>query len=205
MLTEDLADVTAKQPGVASEWLLIMPIFDTDYFTITTGTITPVAATTTVRGAASFNASYFTVTAGAVTPKTASITETKAGTDAVKIVTSAGLMGSFHYTTAKTADYTVATADLYGNQTFINTGAGAEVNFTMPAAVVGMRCRFVVTVAQYLKVTADGTETFRYAASTGAAGGYVRSNTIGTTWECICAATGLWTIVNLINLLNYDE
>ena len=75
MLTEDLADVTAKQPGVASEWLLIMPIFDTDYFTITTGTVVSNTATTTQEGVSELATSAETIT----------------GTDAARTVTPAGV------------------------------------------------------------------------------------------------------------------
>ena len=95
-------------------------------------------------------------------------------------------------------------ADLAGSITHTNTGAAAEVNFTLPAGVEGYTAAFAVTAAQYLRVTADGTETFRYLGSTSAAGGYIRSNVAGTGWT-LKFLSGEWVISGLTGMLQYDE
>ena len=115
-----------------------------------------------------------------------------------------GISSSSRSVTTKTGDYGVVAGELTGFVTFVNTGAGAEVNFTLPAGASGYQVDFTVTTAQYLRVTADGTETFRYLGSTSAAGGYIRSNVVGTIWT-IRFTGGEWVIGPLTGTLLYDE
>jgi hypothetical protein len=133
-----------------------------------------------------------------------------------KVVTASGVQTStdqrtyayipvFYYATPKTGDYTLVATDLYGNQIFANTGASGAINFTLPAAVIGMKARFRITVAQYLKNTANGTDTFRYGSVSSAAGGYIRDNTIGSGWDIECVTTGEWVITLLGGAIKYDE
>jgi hypothetical protein len=124
-------------------------------------------------------------------------------------------------TVAKTSGYVVTASDLrsiqltknnaggdesltlLSNVSLTNTGASAEVECTLPAGVEGYSKPFRVTEEQYLKVTADGTETFRYGNQQSAAGGYIRSNVVGTCWT-IEFLNGEWLITALEGQLNYD-
>jgi len=106
--------------------------------------------------------------------------------------------------TAKTENYVVLAADLKGNIVFTNTGGSGEINFTLPAGAANYRVSFLVTVAQYLKVTANGAEKFRWKTTQGAAGGYIRANAIGTHFEILWSGTE-WVIINLTSDLLYDE
>lgn len=80
---------------------------------------------------------------------------------------------------AKTADYTLAAADLYGTKVFTNDAAAGAINFTWPTLVAGQAAEFYVSDAQYLKITAPTGKSFRHGADTGAAAGYIRCNTVG--------------------------
>lgn len=106
--------------------------------------------------------------------------------------------------TAKTGDGAIATSELTGNTVITNTGAAGAINLTLPAGAADYSISFIVTVAQYLRVTANGTEKFRYYSTQGAAGGYIRDNVIGTAWRIIWTGSD-WAIVNLVGTLKYDE
>jgi len=109
-----------------------------------------------------------------------------------------------HQLTAKTANYSVLAADLIGVYTFTNKGAAGEINFSLPAGAANYKVNFYVAAAQYLKVTADGSEKFRYQGTQGAAGGYVRSNVVGTFFTIFWSGDD-WVICSLEGELNYDE
>jgi len=104
---------------------------------------------------------------------------------------------------AKTADATLTAAELLGATIFTNTGASGAVNLTLPAGSSGHRFMGIVTVAQYLRFTADGTEKFRYRANQSAAGGYIRTNVVGNI------ISGYWTGsewgLSLVGAILYDE
>jgi len=112
--------------------------------------------------------------------------------------------GGSYSLTAKTSDYTIQPSDLTGLKTFTNTGATGEVNFTLPAGAVNYKCNFVITENQYLKVTANGTDKFRYLGVYSEEGGYIRNNIIGTSFIIIWSGTE-WIIINLEGSLYYDE
>jgi len=106
--------------------------------------------------------------------------------------------------TAWTSDDTLSATEMAGNVVATNTGAGAAVNLTLPAGSADKGIRVIVTVAQYLRITADGTDKFRYGATEGAAGGYIRSNVIGTSFLLVWTGSN-WNIMDLVGTLNYDE
>jgi len=174
-------------------------------------------ATVTNKGVASFPTAQFTASSGAVTIRSASTTqagvretataaEARGGSAIDKFTTPANLGDScFPRVLAKTAAHTVAAVELIGNVIFTNKSAGVEVNFTLIAALVGMSATYEVRTAQYLKCTAAGAETIEYNGSSGAAGGYVRSNVAGTSWKLECREAGTWTLCNIIGLIRYDE
>jgi len=112
--------------------------------------------------------------------------------------------GSDHTLAVKTADYNITPSDLDGSKTFTNTGATEEINFSLPVGAVNYKCNFLITENQYLKVTANGTETFRYLGNISAEGGYIRNNVIGTTWTITWSGSE-WIITNLEGSLYYDE
>lgn len=137
-LASDLADITAKEPSVDSEWL-------------------------------------------SISSGSKALTKTQAA-----------------------SPYTVTAGDLVGNSVFCNTGATGETEFSLPAGVDGYSFRFCVTAAQYLKITANGSEKLRFSITQGAAGGYIRSNTVGRTGEIIWMG-GEWVIFYLNGGCNMDE
>lgn len=105
---------------------------------------------------------------------------------------------------AKTGNYALTTADLYGNTTFTNDGATGEINFTWPALSAGQKAKFIVVDANYLKITAPAGKKFRYLDTQGAAAGYIRSNVVGN-WV-ICEATEDDIVIGPIGgVWNYDE
>lgn len=91
-----------------------------------------------------------------------------------------------------------------GYNTFTNTGATGETVFNLSAGAGNYTCTFEVTAAQFLKVVCTGSETAGYGSTVGAAGGYVRSNVIGTRWKMSWNGSR-WSISDLIGVLNYDE
>jgi hypothetical protein len=126
------------------------------------------------------------------------------GSEWKEVGSGSGGGGSDHILEAKTSDYTLVAEDLGGSKTFINTAATGEINLTLPAGAVNYKTSFLVTEEEYLKVTANGTETFKYLGSESAEGGYIRNNVIGTTWTIIWSGSE-WIITNLEGSLFYDE
>jgi hypothetical protein len=72
-----------------------------------------------------------------------------------------------------------------------NAGASGDVQFNLPAAVVGMQISFYVLAAQTLTINPNGTE--RIAVITGTAGDFLRSdNVIGSCITLVCLVAGYW-------------
>ena len=112
-----------------------------------------------------------------------------------------------HTVVAKTADYNVAAADLYGNKTFTNTGAAGAINLTLPAGSANAKLDVLVTVAQYLKLTANTTQNFRFGTETSKTSGssYIRSNAIGAHFSIKWSGTQ-WVVTVLSDIpVLYDE
>ena len=113
------------------------------------------------------------------------------------------LEGSFSILLKKTANYTVQADDLFGNTIICNEGATGDIVITLPALTDGDKISFLVTAAHYIRVNVDGVEVFNYAGTDGAAGGYVRSNVAGTSWNI--TAVGKWYLGAIVGSLKYDE
>jgi hypothetical protein len=96
--------------------------------------------------------------------------------------------------TAKTADYTVTTAD--NGSIFTNTGASGAVVFSLPAATVGLHYKFGVGAAQALRVDANGVETISLPSTgvPGTGGKYLGCATIGGTLVLECLVAGSWSV-----------
>lgn len=109
-----------------------------------------------------------------------------------------------HTKVAKTSGCTLSAGELNGFHIITNDGAAGEINLALPAGADNYQCHFIVTDAQYLKVTANGTEKFRYQGTEGAAGGYVRSNVVGTVFSITWSGDN-WVIHGLEGELKYDE
>ena len=63
--------------------------------------------------------------------------------------------------------------------TYNNDGDTAERTFPLPEGVSGVKRRFIVDAAQFLKVQAQSRQTIHLGTSTSAAGGYARCNVVG--------------------------
>lgn len=158
------------------------------------------AGNITVQGATTFTASTGDViTVTAITTTTFKINISKQ--DGSSVIPSTP---QYCDLTAKTTSGTLSAAELAGNVVIINTGSGAPIELTLQAGAADYSCAFEVTEAQYLKVTAAGTNKFRYFATEGAQGGYIRSNVVGTRWK-ITWSGGNWSIHDLIGTVLYDE
>ena len=139
--------------------------------------------------------------------------------NSIKIVTGAGLgkfltsdvdgnasWGSICSVVAKTSGGSLSTSELAGGTVITNTGAAGAVTLTLPAATAGYAVKRVqITVAQYLRLSANGTDVFRCGSITGAAGGYIRSNSIGSGFSLTCTITGIWDIHDLTPPVGMDE
>lgn len=101
-----------------------------------------------------------------------------------------GVIGGYRQTLAKTANYTVV-AGQDNDTIFTTTGATGEVDFTLPAAAVGNRFRFVNTVGQTMKVIAPAGKLicFNNAAATSITFS-TAGNLIGAIVEIVCDDTG---------------
>ncbi len=138
-----------------------------------------------------------------------SSTYTRAGTDYCVAVARVRLT----YDTADTPDYTFSTANItvihgqYVNNimTFTNTAAGGAMEFVLPVAYLGAKVKAIVNAAQYLKITAGGTNTIRFLATQTAAGGYIRSNVVGNVVELEATGTTEWVITGIGGAWTYDS
>ena len=93
---------------------------------------------------------------------------------------------------AKTASYTVV-ANTDNGKTFTNQGAAGAITFSLPAATVGQRYRFVVKAAQELRLDPNGTETISLPTGVQqAAGKYIGADAIGERISVECVKAGEW-------------
>ena len=111
---------------------------------------------------------------------------------------------NIHTMTAYTSNHAVSVDELNGTKTLTNGGAASEVNFTLPAGSTNDKVIVMVVAEQYLRVTANGSETLRFGGDATAGGGYIRSNVADTiftlTWNGVA-----WVIGPLTGSLLYDE
>lgn len=92
---------------------------------------------------------------------------------------------------AKTADYAIEAGEC--GKVFTNQGASGAIEFSLPAAAVGLWFDFIVKANQELRIDPDGTETI--ALDTGvqqAAGKYITANAIGEHISVVCVKAGEW-------------
>jgi hypothetical protein len=93
---------------------------------------------------------------------------------------------------AKTANYTVVTPTDNG-MTFTNEGASGAITFALPAATVGQWYRFVVKVAQELRIDPNGSETISLPTGVQqAAGKYIGADAVGERISVECVKAGIW-------------
>lgn len=90
----------------------------------------------------------------------------------------------------RTADLTLTAANV--GITYTNSGASALVTLTLPAAVAGMRYRFVCIDADGLKIQAVGSDLIYHGTSVSSAAGSLSSNTIVSTVELVALSGGRW-------------
>ena len=145
---------------------------------------------------------------------TCSSNDTTTGTLSTKIIPG-------NKTYAHTDDYTVLAADLtavrftenndgadetltLSGQRHTNTGATADIEFDLPAGTEGDIFNAAVTEAYYIQMNANGTEQFRVGTAQSEEGGYVRSNSVGSTisFEFL---NGEWVMTQFTGLWTYDE
>lgn len=91
-----------------------------------------------------------------------------------------------------------------GGQVATNTGAGGDIQLTLPPLVVGMVLEFAVTAGFYVKIlNFDGSTTINVGTTASAAGGFTRSNLVGSMLRIVAVSatkwfaevvTGTWTV-----------
>jgi hypothetical protein len=97
---------------------------------------------------------------------------------------------------AKTADYTVLSGDT--GKDFINTGAGANINLSLPAAAANLVYGAAVDAAHTVTITANGTDTIHYGPDVSAAGGTLASSQVGAYIRLSSPKTGTWYVMHNI-------
>lgn len=96
----------------------------------------------------------------------------------------------------KTADHTILTSE--SGFVFTNEGAGANVNFTLPAAAAGLTYEFMVHTALPFLIHADTGDTIRIAATVSATGGQIAVGTAGHTVRLVCMNATEWVAMSVI-------
>jgi hypothetical protein len=155
------------------------------------------AGTLTLAAPASITSYTLTLPGAAPASSGQALTATTGGTASWSTV-----LAAKYTVTSKTANYTVASAD--DATRFDNSGAGAQVNFTLPASPsAGDEWCFLVVAAQTLEVLANTGETITVGTTTSSSAGNVQSNNVGSSvciyFETATAAyaqtmTGAWTV-----------
>lgn len=145
-------------------------------------------ATSTLKGVASFSSADFSVSSGAVS---------------VANNTYLPCASTVSVSSAQ-SPYSVTAAQLKDNILFTNTGASGAVEFDLPAGASGYVFRGCITVAQYFKIVANGSEKIRWSGSQGAAGGYIRSNSVGRYIELEWNGSE-WVVTKIIDSWLMDE
>ena len=89
-------------------------------------------------------------------------------------------------------------------QIHTNTGATANVVWSLPAGTEGDILNIAVTDAYYIRINANGTEQFRINTDQSDEGGYVRSNSVGSTirFEFL---NGEWIMTRYTGIWTFDE
>lgn len=77
-----------------------------------------------------------------------------------------------------------------------NTGAGAQVTYTLPTAAAGLNYTFINTAsgATFTKILATGTDRIAQAGTLGAAAGNLTSTAIWSTITLVGMAAGTWVV-----------
>jgi hypothetical protein len=84
------------------------------------------------------------------------------------------------------------------NRVFTNEGAGAGVQFNLPAAAPGLTYTFIVQAAQTLTVDVAAGDTIRLAGSVSAASGNCASSTVGDAIILVAINTTEWVAVSVV-------
>lgn len=94
------------------------------------------------------------------------------------------------FVVAKTADYSVVTAD--SGKVFTTVGAGGAVNFTLPTAASGLEYWFEVGATQTLTITAGSSTTIQVGDDVSSSAGTVHANVIGYVIHIVGTSTTTW-------------
>lgn len=90
-----------------------------------------------------------------------------------------------HKVTAKTDNYVLTAANCNGLQTFTNEGAEAEITFTLPTAVAGLKVTIITQNAVVVNVAPGEDDTIRLRADEASIN--IKSNAIGA----VCVLTAI--------------
>lgn len=94
---------------------------------------------------------------------------------------------------AKTAACALTAAD--SGKRFTNDGAGGDIQFTLPAAAVGLQFSFTVLASYQIDVIRAGTDVVKESDGTDKT--HFQASTIGRTISITCTKAGIWTVDNV--------
>jgi hypothetical protein len=121
-------------------------------------------------------------------------TEADAATDSVRAVTPSTLGNVSKRITAKTTAYTVTNSD--NNQVFTNSGASAQVEFTLPTAAAGLTYTFYAIDSDGIKITAASGDTIRVSTEVTIAAGSIESTAVGDSLTIVALDDTQWVVIN---------
>ena len=99
--------------------------------------------------------------------------------------------GPVNCLTKTAATYAIPASEI--NTEYDNSGAGAQVAFTLPASTVGLQYVFIVLTAQNVRILGHGAETIKVGASTSTATtGHIDNATSGGVIRLSCHVAGTW-------------
>lgn len=132
-------------------------------------------------------------TAGSAVPIAMTVAQTKA----LLAYTPAdiGAIASTRSITDKASSDTLLVANT--SKGYTNTGAGAEVELTLPASAVGLSYFFIVTDTDGLKIRCPASTTITVGTTVSSAAGYTVSTAIGSTLTIVCYESNKWVAVSV--------
>lgn len=92
---------------------------------------------------------------------------------------------------------TVVVTTAQSGTVFTNNGGSTTIEFTLPAATVGLVYEFVnlVGASSRINLKANGTDTIGNLANTSIAGGIAASTTQGDSCKLVCYVAGKWQVL----------
>ena len=90
------------------------------------------------------------------------------------------------------------TVDIVSTRTaYVNTGAGIQIVYNLPASSLGLEYVFCTQNANGIQVVANGSDTILFSTAITSAGGNISSTTPGSTTTLLAIAAGQWIATSI--------